>query len=307
MQEEQHVAVRRLHAFVVGRADAAFVLLVVDPDDLMRDADRACDVPRTTSKHGLVSAADDDGQHKTYEPAVLFKRYDGYYASERRDLLALVPRDARRVLDVGCGEGNTGRVLKAERPGIVVAGIEKEPAVARIASAHLDEVHCIDLDCDAVSFGEPFDCIICGDVIEHLKDPAAVLRQLHGALAVGGVLLWSVPNVRHYTIIAGLLLGEWEYQDSGILDRTHLRFFTLKSARALLARMGFAILHIERRFGDVGNNAPARLVTWRGLQVNDRLVAAVQGLVPEAHLPEQLDMSLDDLLTLQYVFVARRA
>lgn len=231
----------------------------------------------------------------------------GYYASERRDLLALVPRDAKRVLDVGCGEGNTGRALKAQRPGIFVAGIEKEPPVAQIASAHLDDVQCIDLDADAVIFSAPFDCIICGDVIEHVKDPDAVLRALRGVLVAGGVLLWSVPNVRHYTIIAGLLLGEWEYQDSGILDRTHLRFFTLKSARTLLARTGFAIVNIERRFGDVGNNAPARLATWRELQVNNRLLAAVQGLVPEAQLPDQLDMSLDDLLTLQYVFVARRA
>ena len=231
----------------------------------------------------------------------------GYYASERRDLLALVPRGVKRVLDVGCGEGNTGRALKAERSGIVVEGIEKEERVARIAAAHLDEVQCIDLDADTFTFAEPFDCIICGDVIEHLKDPDAVLRQLHGALSVGGVLLWSVPNVRHYTIIAGLLLGEWEYQDSGILDRTHLRFFTLKSARALLARTGFAIVTIERRFGDVGNNAPARFATWRELGVNDRLRAAAQGLLPEAQLPDTLDMNLDDLLTLQYVFVARKA
>jgi 2-polyprenyl-3-methyl-5-hydroxy-6-metoxy-1,4-benzoquinol methylase len=230
----------------------------------------------------------------------------GYYESERRDLLVLVPEGAQRVLDVGCGEGNTGRALKAARPEVFVAGIEKEARVAEIAAAHLDDVQCVDLDTIPFGFAQQFDCIICGDVLEHLKDPAVVLRQLHEALAEDGVLLWSVPNVRHYTIVAGLLLGEWEYQDSGILDRTHLRFFTLKSARQLLATTGFEIVKIERRLGDVGNNAQGRLSTWHALQTNERLVKAAQALLPEAHLPDNLDMSMPDLLTLQYVFVARR-
>jgi 2-polyprenyl-3-methyl-5-hydroxy-6-metoxy-1,4-benzoquinol methylase len=230
----------------------------------------------------------------------------GYYESERRDLLALVPHDATRVLDVGCGEGNAGKALKKERTGIFVAGIEKEERIAQIAAAQLDDVRCVDLDADAFAFEQPFDCIICGDIVEHVKEPEALLRRLHELLTDDGVLLWSVPNVRHYTIVAGLLLGEWEYQDSGILDRTHLRFFTLKSARQLLATTGFEIVKIERRLGDVGNNAQGRLSAWQSLKANERLVRAVQALLPEAGLPDHLDMSMPDLLTLQYVFVARR-
>src|SRR5262249_17562981 len=141
----------------------------------------------------------------------------------------LVPFAARRVLDVGCAAGALGAALK-RRGTVEVTGIESHPEAARVARGHLDDV--IELDLDAaqalpVAAG-PAGPIRCPDVLEHLRDPARVLRLLAAALAPGGTLVASIPNVRHASVLVPLLVeGRWRYADEGILDRTHLRFFTL--------------------------------------------------------------------------------
>ena len=166
-----------------------------------------------------------------------------YYRHERPELLALVPPTARRVLDVGCGAGGLGRALKRRGPCHVV-GIEAHPAAAAAARTVLDQVLEADIETlDPLPFAPgTFDCIVCADVLEHLREPARLLARLRPLLAPHGVLVASLPNVRHASVLLPLLVdGRWRYQDEGILDRTHLRFFTRAELDALLAEAGFRL------------------------------------------------------------------
>lgn len=172
---------------------------------------------------------------------------DEYFEFTRPELRALVPQTARRVLDVGCGAGALGAALKAERPGLEVVGLEGFPEAAARARERLDEVVCLDLDgLDALpdDFGV-FDAMVFGDVLEHLRDPARLLRTLRGALAPDGVIVCSIPNVKHWTVLMPLLVHDrWEYQDAGLLDRTHVHFFTLEEINLMLTECGFSGRHV---------------------------------------------------------------
>ena len=158
-----------------------------------------------------------------------------YYQQPRYEVAALVPASARRVLDVGCAEGILGQHL-LERGVAEVVGIEQVPAVAQRAGARLTRVLCGDVA--SVELPEDlgrFDCIVFADVLEHLVDPVGVLRRFLPLLAEDGTIVASIPNVRHHAILNMLAEGHWSYQDSGIMDRTHLRFFTLREIQALFA------------------------------------------------------------------------
>lgn len=169
-----------------------------------------------------------------------------YYRKERPEIVALVPPTARRVLDVGCGAGGLGRALK-RRGACWVAGVEAHPEAAAAARRHLDDVLEADLE-QVERWPWPpasFDCIVCADVLEHLREPGRLLARLAPLLAPGGVLVASVPNVRHASVLLPLLVeGRWTYQDEGILDRTHLRFFTRAELEALLAGAGYRLTHL---------------------------------------------------------------
>jgi GT2 family glycosyltransferase/2-polyprenyl-3-methyl-5-hydroxy-6-metoxy-1,4-benzoquinol methylase len=178
-----------------------------------------------------------------------------YHLNDRPELAALVPAEARRILDVGCAGGRLGRRLKAGTEREVV-GIEVDPAAAAEARRHLDEVWPLDLDAVERLPAGGFDCVICADVLEHLRDPERALRLLRRALAPGGRLLASIPNVRHASVLLPLLVdGRFTYRDEGILDRTHLRFFTLQEILALLGRAGFAVGAVAA----IRSGAPAAL------------------------------------------------
>ena len=170
-----------------------------------------------------------------------------YFDFARPEVAALVPANARRILDVGCGGGALGALLK-QRDGVEVWGIEAEPEAAERARTRLD--HVITADLDAIEALPPdagsFDCIICADVLEHLMDPERTLDALLRSLAPGGALVASIPNIRHQEIVLDLLVhGRWRYQPSGILDATHLRFFTATEIDALVGRLGLSIEHVQ--------------------------------------------------------------
>lgn len=163
-------------------------------------------------------------------PAGVELKAQAYYEGSRPELRSRVPADARIVLDVGCGRGALGAALKADRPDVRVHGLEYVAEAAAVAAERLDEVLVTDLDVlDALPAGwEPFDAVICGDVLEHLRDPARVLRLLRGALAPGGVIIASIPNIKHWSVLYPLLVQDrFTYEDAGLLDRTHVHFFTL--------------------------------------------------------------------------------
>jgi 2-polyprenyl-3-methyl-5-hydroxy-6-metoxy-1,4-benzoquinol methylase len=168
-----------------------------------------------------------------------------YFFQERSELVRLIPPGVRRVLDVGCGAGALGAALK--RQGLIeVVGVERDPGAAEVARAVLDRVYQNDIEVlDLPNGAGTFDCIVLADVLEHLRDPWGVLRRLAPLLGAHGRLIVSLPNVRHWSVLRGLLSGEWTYLPAGILDRGHLRFFTLKGGRALLEEAGLAILEVH--------------------------------------------------------------
>ena len=164
-----------------------------------------------------------------------------YYANARRNLADLVPQSARRVLDVGCGQGLTGGLLRAER-GIEVVGIEIHPAVAETARQHLKQVIVGDLETMDLPFADGyFDCIMMGDVLEHLVDPWSALKKLMRLLHPDGTVVASVPNIRNLGIIKKLLEGSWTYEEWGILDKTHLRFFAYQDMIRLFEQAGLDV------------------------------------------------------------------
>ena len=172
----------------------------------------------------------------------------GYYHDARSDLLNLIPESARLILDVGCAGGSFGRSIKERNASAVVWGIEIDDDAARAAQPRLDRVFVGDVEREDFSFGEPvlFDCIVFADVLEHLRDPWRVLRNLRQYMVPGGTIVASIPNIRHYSIIADLLADRWSYRASGILDIDHVRFFTLRSLRAMFAATGFEIRKVTK-------------------------------------------------------------
>jgi len=168
---------------------------------------------------------------------------DHYFEFDRPELRELVPAAARRVLDVGCGAGALGAALREER-GIEVMGLELSPAAAARARERLDAVVEADLDAlEELPFERgSFDAMVFGDVLEHLRDPHRLLRALRPWLADDGALVCSIPNVGHWSVVLPLLTQDrWPYADAGLLDRTHVHFFTLVEAQLMLQECGFTV------------------------------------------------------------------
>jgi 2-polyprenyl-3-methyl-5-hydroxy-6-metoxy-1,4-benzoquinol methylase len=160
-----------------------------------------------------------------------------------------------RVLEVGCSVGHVTEHLVAA--GNTVVGVEIDPEAAAAAERFAERVHVLDLDVTPVSQVEHdrFDVIILGDVLEHLRDPGAALADLLTLLAPGGRVIISVPNVAHIDVRLMLLEGRWEYQGTGLLDATHLRWFTKTSLRAMLRDAGLVATRLERvRIGRYGSD-----------------------------------------------------
>lgn len=165
-----------------------------------------------------------------------------YYSHLNVALLEAVPPHAATVLEVGCGAGTLGAALKQRRPEAKVFGVELNPAAAAQAARALDLVLCCPVEqADLRFLHGQVDCIVYGDVLEHLTDPWGVLAAHRALLAPGGVVVASIPNVQHWSLIEHLLRGHWTYSDHGLLDDTHVRFFTYYSIGDLFERAGLAI------------------------------------------------------------------
>ncbi|WP_296892142.1 class I SAM-dependent methyltransferase [Thiobacillus sp.] len=172
---------------------------------------------------------------------------EDYFSHARREILPLLPHHAPRALEVGCGAGHTLSLLKQQGLCDWVCGIEISQTAATQASERLDQV--VQGNIEAMELPlEPgsIDLLLCLDVLEHLVDPWETLRRLATLLRPNGVLVASIPNVRYYRVLLPLMLGgRWDYQDSGILDRTHLRFFTRATAIELVESAGFSIERVS--------------------------------------------------------------
>ena len=174
-----------------------------------------------------------------------------YYASKRDDVIEIVPVGVKKVLEVGCGMGFTGRAIKErEAPGVEVTGIEIVPEVAEKAKENLDRIIVGNVENIGLPFDkEYFDCIIYGDVLEHLIDPWKVLKRHCVFLKKGAYMVMSIPNIAHYSIFKMLWRKEWNYEDMGILDNTHMRFFALNNIKSMISGAGLEIIKLNRKIG----------------------------------------------------------
>jgi SAM-dependent methyltransferase len=176
-----------------------------------------------------------------------------YYSFFRAELLPyLSPARGRVILDVGCGAGHLLAHLKSQGARETI-GLElrKEVADELRQSGRVDKVLCLDIETAELPLPEAsLDLVIVSHVLEHMIDPWLVLRKLRRHLRPGGQLVGAIPNVRFVRVIWELVAtGQWRYADSGILDRTHLRFFTKRSMTDLLTACGYQIDDIQPQIG----------------------------------------------------------
>lgn len=213
-------------------------------------------------------------------------------------LLELIEKAPRRVLDLGCFCGGSGRYLKRKFPGCEVIGIEMLPEAAKLAAEVYNHVHVGTLEqLDFAKAGilpQSFDAIIAADVLEHLFHPWQALQRLRPLLAPGGSLYVSLPNARNLKLLSELGRGRFDYAGSGILDVTHVRFFTRKTAVEMLEQTGFAV-------DDVRINPDNRLASvFEGKRLDQTTSIELDGLILH-------NLSAEDLLELAALQLYLRA
>ncbi len=178
-----------------------------------------------------------------------------------------VPRYAQ-VLELGCGDGSMSRLLR-ERCEAHIIGIDHNPDIVWQAQRYCDYVFTEDLDdphsLDALE-GEKFDVITLVDVLEHLQHPEALLQRLKPLLLDEGQILISIPNIAHSSVRLELLNGRFDYESAGILDATHLKFFTAESVQTLLADAGFTVNDIDYTWHDLPDEVITRYLKAAGLE-----------------------------------------
>jgi len=212
----------------------------------------------------------------------------------------------KSVLDIGCATGYLGEALIAR--GCTVTGVEIDPEAAEEARARLNRVIVGDLaqlDLDAVLSSDRFDVVVMGDVLEHMVDPDALLLRAVSLLSPGGSVVISVPNVAHGSLRLALLQGRWQYKDRGLLDRTHLRFFTRPAVEALVRDAGLRIVDMRATTSDpLGSEVevdaavlPPGVVDWVRAQPDSDVYQFVLRAVRDDGfaLPDTLLAERDDL------------
>jgi 2-polyprenyl-3-methyl-5-hydroxy-6-metoxy-1,4-benzoquinol methylase len=152
-------------------------------------------------------------------------------------------KPSSRILDIGAANGYLGDILK--RQGHFLVGVEADAELAEKARAHYHTLHCADVESFDFPYRKEFDYILLADVLEHLRDPTNLLRLVVPCLKDRGELIISIPNVAHLFIRMALMAGRFEYQDRGILDRTHLRFFTLSSMKRMIDDAACRIVELK--------------------------------------------------------------
>ena len=207
------------------------------------------------------------------------------------DLLKMIPPDSRKIIEVGCSSGALAREFKLTHPDAHWVGIEIDAAYAALASAHCDEALTMNIDdCDSHFYRlyADRDCWVFGDTLEHLKDPWTVLKAIRSVISHDACIVACIPNFQHWSVIARLSVGDFRYADSGLLDRTHLRFFTRQTIIELFRDAGFIIAAGHPRIF----NEPGR----------DKFIKIIQDLAQIAGADPKL--VANDLTPLQFVIRA---
>jgi 2-polyprenyl-3-methyl-5-hydroxy-6-metoxy-1,4-benzoquinol methylase len=193
-------------------------------------------VPGEAARRGLRAAVD---------PGAYVHRYGRMDASAREDLAAKVPAGAAGILDVGCSSGATAAALRARGPRVEIFGIEPDAEDAARAARVYDRVIAARLEDVREDFTGRFDAILFGDVLEHLADPSDALVQVGPWLSKRGVVIASVPNVGHWSIVDDLIRGRFDYVPYSILSGTHVRYFTRSTLRDLFEASGYRLVEVD--------------------------------------------------------------
>jgi SAM-dependent methyltransferase len=221
-----------------------------------------------------------------------------YHQNPRVEIASFVNEPPGVVLDVGCGGGAAGRLIKRKFPGTRVIGIELNPRAAAYAKQFLDDVICAsidDVDLGANVGDVTIDTVLLLDVLEHLYDPWRALTRIRGWLQAGTRVLASVPNIRNLASLDDLAAGKWEYGPWGVLDITHVRFFTRSTLRRLFEETGYSIAHME----------PLTQPGWTDSHVIARRPGRL--VTPNLSIAFRNQEDLEDLYAFQYVIDARAA
>lgn len=192
------------------------------------------------------------------------------YSATREELLPFVPPAARHILDVGCGTGGFGRTMRAHKSDIELWGIEPEESAGDAARQVYDHVVTGFFPDDRLGLPPGnFDTVLMLDVLEHMVEPEEALDGARPLLAPGGVVVASIPNVRHFDVWWPLVRhGRWTYTDTGLMDRTHLRWFTRSSIEEMFVGRGWEVLSLVgvNRIKPVGWKAKSIARLGRGME-----------------------------------------
>ena len=169
-----------------------------------------------------------------------------YFAQERREMLKYIPLQSKTILDIGCGEGLFGGIVK-KRNLSEVWGVELDANIGKKACNILDKVIIGNILNIAPEIpNNYFDCIVLNDILEHLVDPYSLLVELKNKINQNGIIVCSIPNIRYFHVLKELILEkQFRYKDLGVLDRTHLRFFTYESIKEMFKNLHYEIIIIE--------------------------------------------------------------
>ncbi len=174
--------------------------------------------------------------------------FNDSYVGQRPDILKLLPHTLKRVLDIGCSTGVLGKAIK-EKTGATVVGVETSKEMAVIAFKKIDQVIVGDIEDISIQKrlkGQKFDAIIFADVLEHLRDPWDLLHKMSAYLGSNGVVIASIPNVRHIDTLVNLIFkGYWPYRTRGIHDAAHLRFFTIQNINGMFKAANLKIEKVD--------------------------------------------------------------
>lgn len=204
------------------------------------------------------------------------------------DLLRMIPAAARRLIEIGCSSGALAREFKKIAPHCDYLGVEIDAEYARLAQRYCDRSVVLDIEqADEAFWLETADrdCWIFGDTLEHLRDPWGVLGRVRKRIPSSGCVVACIPNAQHWSLQARLSVGDFRYAQEGLLDRTHLRWFTRQTIIEMFDQAGFTIAEgVPRIFEE-----PQR----------DRFLPAIEQLARQAGADPRI--AVEDALALQYV------
>jgi SAM-dependent methyltransferase len=207
------------------------------------------------------------------------------------DLLSVMEASTRKVLEVGCMSGALAREFKKIAPHAIYTGVEIDASYAELATKYCDSVYTLNID-EAPDYfwkmNSSVDAWIFGDVLEHLKDPWRVLSKINQIIPKDGYIAACIPNAQHWSLQARLSMGDFTYENSGLLDRTHLRWFTRRTIHEMFENTGFKVVQeIPRIFQENNTSEILKSISH---------TAALCGFNPE--------LAMKDAIPLQYVIKA---